>query len=217
MTLIVQTIQWRNGTAAEWASANPILRAGEPGYETDTGKYKIGDGVTAWNSLAYQAATGPVGPTGPAGPTGPQGPTGDTGPTGPQGQQGDAGATGDAGPTGPAGAAAPRSLTFVFNLPVDGDATLPVAIRFAGTITGYSILAQSASGAVSVDLWRGASGAVPTVADTILSTALTTSTYTSGGTTPFSATAVSADDVFIASVTTANNATSITVVVEVGP
>lgn len=44
-------IQNRRGTAAQWAAANPILAVGEPGYETDTGVLKIGDGVTAYNSL----------------------------------------------------------------------------------------------------------------------------------------------------------------------
>ena len=47
------TIQIRRGTAAEWTAANPVLAAGELGLETDTGKTKIGDGVTAWNSLGY--------------------------------------------------------------------------------------------------------------------------------------------------------------------
>ncbi len=49
-----QIIKTRRGTAAAWTSANPTLAAGEPGYETDTGKIKIGDGSTAWNSLAYR-------------------------------------------------------------------------------------------------------------------------------------------------------------------
>lgn len=49
-------IQTRRGTAADWTSANPTLAAGEPGFETDTYKIKIGDGSTAWNSLAYFAA-----------------------------------------------------------------------------------------------------------------------------------------------------------------
>lgn len=53
-------IEWRNGTAAAWTSANPILAIGELGDETDTGQFKIGDGVTAWNSLAYQSSTGPT-------------------------------------------------------------------------------------------------------------------------------------------------------------
>jgi len=46
-------IQIRNGTAAQWTSANPVLAAGEVGIENDTRKQKFGDGTTAWNSLAY--------------------------------------------------------------------------------------------------------------------------------------------------------------------
>lgn len=42
----------RRGTAAQWTSANPTLGAGELGYETDTGKFKMGDGATAWNAIA---------------------------------------------------------------------------------------------------------------------------------------------------------------------
>lgn len=45
-------IQFRRGTAAGWASANPILAIGEMGVVTDTGTYKIGDGVSAWNVLS---------------------------------------------------------------------------------------------------------------------------------------------------------------------
>lgn len=45
-------IQYRRGTAAQWAAADPVLAAGEPGYETDTGVFKIGDGATAWSSLS---------------------------------------------------------------------------------------------------------------------------------------------------------------------
>ena len=51
-------IEFRNGTAASWTSTNPVLSQGEPGVETDTGKFKIGDGSTAWSSLAYQGSTG---------------------------------------------------------------------------------------------------------------------------------------------------------------
>lgn len=51
-------IQIRNGTAAQWTSANPVLLLGERGIETDTGKEKSGDGVTAWNSLAYIGGSG---------------------------------------------------------------------------------------------------------------------------------------------------------------
>lgn len=46
-------IRLRRGTASGWASTNPILATGELGYESDTGKAKVGDGSTAWNSLGY--------------------------------------------------------------------------------------------------------------------------------------------------------------------
>ena len=49
-------IQTRRDTAANWTSTNPTLAAGEPGLETDTGKLKVGNGSTAWNSLAYVGA-----------------------------------------------------------------------------------------------------------------------------------------------------------------
>ena len=59
---VVTQIQVRRGTASQWTSTNPVLAAGEQGFETDTLKLKIGDGSTAWNSLAYVAtgATGTV-------------------------------------------------------------------------------------------------------------------------------------------------------------
>lgn len=43
----------RSDTAANWGSFNPVLKAGETGFETDTGKIKIGNGTGAWNSLPY--------------------------------------------------------------------------------------------------------------------------------------------------------------------
>jgi hypothetical protein len=46
-------IQLRRDTAANWTTTNPVLAAGETGYETDTGKFKVGDGTTTWTSLAY--------------------------------------------------------------------------------------------------------------------------------------------------------------------
>ena len=54
-------IQLRRDTAANWASANPILRAGELGIETDTNKFKIGTGVAAWNSIPVYANITPSG------------------------------------------------------------------------------------------------------------------------------------------------------------
>ncbi len=46
-------IRFRRNTAAIAESSNPTLNAGEPGFETDSGKFKIGDGSTPWNDLLY--------------------------------------------------------------------------------------------------------------------------------------------------------------------
>lgn len=51
-------IQFRRGTGTQWSSANPVLNQGELGLVTDTGQYKIGNGVTAWNSLAFTQLVG---------------------------------------------------------------------------------------------------------------------------------------------------------------
>lgn len=53
MTVVSAIFRIRRDTAANWTSANPVLKLGEPGLETDTRKIKYGDGSTAWNSLAY--------------------------------------------------------------------------------------------------------------------------------------------------------------------
>jgi hypothetical protein len=46
-------MQQRRGTAAQWTAANPVLGAGEIGFETDTNKFKVGNGSTAYTSLQY--------------------------------------------------------------------------------------------------------------------------------------------------------------------
>ena len=52
-------MQQRRGTAAQWISTNagagPVLNAGEIGWESDTNKFKIGDGTNNWASLDYFA------------------------------------------------------------------------------------------------------------------------------------------------------------------
>jgi hypothetical protein len=48
-------MQQRRGTAAQWTAANPILAAGEIGFETDTNKFKMGNGSSAWAALSYFA------------------------------------------------------------------------------------------------------------------------------------------------------------------
>ncbi len=46
-------MQQRRGTAAQWTAADPILAAGEIGFESDTGQFKIGDGVNHWDDISY--------------------------------------------------------------------------------------------------------------------------------------------------------------------
>jgi hypothetical protein len=48
-------MQQRRGTAAQWTAANPVLAAGEIGFETDTSKFKMGNGSSAWSALTYFA------------------------------------------------------------------------------------------------------------------------------------------------------------------
>lgn len=43
----------RRGTSSAWSAANPVLGAGEMGWDTTALKFKMGDGVAAWNALAY--------------------------------------------------------------------------------------------------------------------------------------------------------------------
>jgi hypothetical protein len=45
-------IQLRKGTSSQWSSSNPVLASGEPGYDVTGKVLKIGDGITAWNSLS---------------------------------------------------------------------------------------------------------------------------------------------------------------------
>jgi len=91
-------IQLRRGLAANWTSSNPTLAEGELGLETDTGKFKVGNGVNQWTGLSY--SSGVAGATGATGSPGSAGATGATGGAGPTGAPGATGATGVAGDGG---------------------------------------------------------------------------------------------------------------------
>ena len=52
---VTSTIKHRQGAAATWESKNPVLAAGELGYDTTNKRTKIGDGVTPWNDLDWFA------------------------------------------------------------------------------------------------------------------------------------------------------------------
>jgi cold shock CspA family protein len=46
-------MQQRRGMSYQWASDNPVLGAGEIGFEIDNSRFKIGDGVSTWSQLDY--------------------------------------------------------------------------------------------------------------------------------------------------------------------
>jgi hypothetical protein len=46
-------IQVRRDTSANWTSEDPVLAAGEFGFESDHGRFKLGDGTSAWSDLPY--------------------------------------------------------------------------------------------------------------------------------------------------------------------
>ena len=50
---MLSKIQFRRGLSTSWIASNPVLEQGEPGFEVDTGKFKIGDGTSSWVQLAY--------------------------------------------------------------------------------------------------------------------------------------------------------------------
>ena len=102
-------IQLRRDTEINWLAINPVLAVGEAGVEYDTGRIKVGDGVTPWSGLNY--AAGPAGPQGPAGPHGITGPAGAQGPQGIPGPIGPQGPQGITGPIGPQGLTGPKGLT----------------------------------------------------------------------------------------------------------
>lgn len=53
-------MQMRSDTEANWKANDPLLMIGELGLTTDganKGRFKIGDGATAWSGLAYYGAS----------------------------------------------------------------------------------------------------------------------------------------------------------------
>ena len=158
-------IQLRRDTAANWTSANPILASGEFGLETDTDQFKVGDGTTAWTSLAYGGIQGPQGIQGIQGDIGPQGPQGDQGIQGIQGIQGETGPQGIQGIQGEPG-----------EVTADGIFTLTNKTLVAPIITGTvveDVYAWTATtGAVTTEL-EPANGSIQTLTLTGSITSLT--------------------------------------------
>jgi hypothetical protein len=54
------TIKLRRDTAANWTSTNPVLNAGQPGFDTTNNQVRIGDGSSAWTALTPIGGSGGV-------------------------------------------------------------------------------------------------------------------------------------------------------------
>ncbi len=51
----------RRDYAWRWTQKNPVLAEGEPGFETNTGRFKVGDGIRTWTELSYFTPDDPTG------------------------------------------------------------------------------------------------------------------------------------------------------------
>lgn len=47
------TFKLRRSYSWRWTLENPILAEGEPGFESNTGRFKIGNGIKVWTELDY--------------------------------------------------------------------------------------------------------------------------------------------------------------------
>lgn len=189
-------IQLRRGTAAAWTTANPILAQGELAMETDTLKFKVGNGSTAWTSLSY-FTTGATGATGPTGPTGATGATGATGPanslsigtvtTGSVGASAVATITGTAPsqtlnltlPTGATGATGSTGATG----PANSLAIGTVTTGASGSSAAATITGTAPSQTLNLTIPQGPSGATVTIGSTTTLSAGASATVNNSGTT----------------------------------
>jgi hypothetical protein len=121
----------RRDLSANWNYNNPVLMLGEPGFESDTGRLKIGDGQSQWSALDYVEGV-----------TGPQGTAGSNGSSGSSGAQGAQGSQGAQGPSyGAFGISAKSGGTsgFIASPPSDSGKTAAgwISITIGGT--GYYV------------------------------------------------------------------------------
>ena len=138
----------RKATSTEWSFNNPVLYSGEPGYETDTGVFKIGNGASNWNTLEAMQSQGP---------TGPAGSNGAIGPTGPAGVPGGAGLKGDTGATGPVGATGAGSMVINVSSSYDGASNKLYVLPSWNNNTIIAKQGGDWAGSSSLDIvWSGA-------------------------------------------------------------
>lgn len=132
----------RRDTASNWTSVNPVLASGEPGFETDTGRLKIGNGSGAWTALTYVS-------------------------TGYTGSRGDLGYTGSIGYTGSKGdslenGVAINTLTYSASVTVDTTAGSIFKLTATGNPT-ITLTGSHGSLAKSIQLYFEHSGAARTI------------------------------------------------------
>ena len=53
-TIIKAQMKQRIDTINNWKTKNPVLISGELGMISDDPRYKVGDGVTPWNTLPFR-------------------------------------------------------------------------------------------------------------------------------------------------------------------
>lgn len=177
--MAVQTrIKLRRATAAVWGNVNPVLALGEPGFEVDTNKLKIGNGTDAWSVLSYASGGASV-EVGTAAPVDAEpntlwwnsetgglyilygstwvdaspavaGPQGIQGVQGPQGEQGPIGLTGPAGADGADGADGASGKLAVAS--VSSNITLAVNTRYLINTSAARTLTLPASPALGDEI-----------------------------------------------------------------
>ena len=59
MKPVATPLQLMNDSSNAWSTENPTLYEGEIGLETSSGRFKVGDGATAWNDLSYFSMLSP--------------------------------------------------------------------------------------------------------------------------------------------------------------
>lgn len=136
-------IQLRGDTAANWAASNPILAERELVIETDTLKYKVGNGILDWNSLPYGGVTGAAGSSGTSGTSGTSGVDGPAGSSGSSGISGSSGTSGTAGSSGTSGIV-PTNVYYDMHVAASDETTNITA--GATKVTFYSPIAWTLTG-----------------------------------------------------------------------
>ena len=107
-----------------------------------------------------------------------------------------------------------RTLSVSFSLPSDGDVSIPFIVPVAGTVIGWSLVTENATGDVELDIWKDTT--LPTSADSIVASAPPTGQGVVNSTTMTGwTTSVAANDVFRVECTAASNASTVTLSIKI--